>query len=141
LLACTLNAAVVAFGTGSGTLNFNHTASNYVFAPTVTGNGAVNVLSGTTTLTAANTYTGETTISAGMLNITNSSALGSTAGGTTVASGATLQLQGSIAVGNEPLSLAGSGFGGAGALKNVSGNNSFAGLVRELRTLVVVAIS
>ena len=45
----------------------------------------VNVLSGTTTLTAANTYTGETTISAGMLNITNSSALGSTAGGTTVA--------------------------------------------------------
>jgi hypothetical protein len=37
LLACTLNAAVVAFGTGGGTLNFNHTASNYVFAPTVTG--------------------------------------------------------------------------------------------------------
>ena len=43
----TLNAAEVAFGAGSGTLNFNHTANNYVFAPTITGNGAVNVFSGT----------------------------------------------------------------------------------------------
>jgi hypothetical protein len=49
---------MVAFGAGSGTLNFNHTASNYGFAPTVTGNGTVNVFSGTTILTANNSYTG-----------------------------------------------------------------------------------
>ena len=29
----TLNAASVAFGAGTGTLNFNHTSTNYVFAP------------------------------------------------------------------------------------------------------------
>jgi autotransporter-associated beta strand protein len=83
---------------------------------------------GTLVLAIANTYTGATTVSAGVLNIRNGAALGTTAGGTTVASGATLQLQGGIAVGNEALSLAGTGFVGAGgALENVSGNNSWSG--------------
>ena len=39
---------------------------------------------GTLTLTGANTYTGTTTVSAGVLNIQNASALGTTAAGTTV---------------------------------------------------------
>jgi autotransporter-associated beta strand protein/T5SS/PEP-CTERM-associated repeat protein len=82
---------------------------------------------GTLVLTNANNYTGATTVSAGVLNIRNAAALGTTAGGTAVASGATLQLQGGIAVGNEALSLAGAGFSGAGALQNVSGNNSWSG--------------
>ena len=67
-----LNAAMVAFGAGSGTLNFNHTASNYVFAPTVTGNGTVNVFSGTTILTANNSYTGSTAVNAGTLVVNGS---------------------------------------------------------------------
>ena len=54
----TLTAASVAFGAGTGTLNFNHTSTNYVFAPAISGNGSVNVLAGTTILTANNTYTG-----------------------------------------------------------------------------------
>ena len=32
-------------------LNFNHTSDSYVFAPAISGNGTVNVLAGTTTLT------------------------------------------------------------------------------------------
>ena len=68
----TLNAAMVAFGAGSGTLNFNHTASNYVFAPTVTGNGTVNVLSGTTILTASNSYIGSTAVNGGTLVVNGS---------------------------------------------------------------------
>src|SRR5262249_18318094 len=82
---------------------------------------------GTLVLTGANSYTGATTISEGILNIRNDAALGSTAAGTTVASGATLQLQNSITVGDEALSLAGTGFNNNGALENVSGENNWSG--------------
>jgi T5SS/PEP-CTERM-associated repeat protein len=68
----TLNTTSVAFGAGTGTLNFNHTSIDYVFAPTISGNGAVNVLAGITTLTASNTYTGPTTISGGALIVNGS---------------------------------------------------------------------
>ena len=54
----TLTAPSVAFGAGTGTINFNHTSADYVFAPAISGNGTVNVLAGTTTLTAANSYSG-----------------------------------------------------------------------------------
>ena len=47
----TLTAPSVAFGAGTGTINFNHTSADYVFAPAISGNGTVNVLAGTTTLT------------------------------------------------------------------------------------------
>jgi autotransporter-associated beta strand protein len=95
---------------------------------------------GTWTLSGANTYTRLTTVSAGILNIRHSSALGAVLSneaipsaanaGTTVASGATLQLQNNISVGAEALSLAGSGASGQnGALVNISGTNSFAGAI------------
>ncbi|PLP60421.1 autotransporter outer membrane beta-barrel domain-containing protein [Mesorhizobium loti] len=48
-----LDVRTVAFGAGTGTLNFNHTATNYVFAPALTGRGNVNVMSGTTVLTGS----------------------------------------------------------------------------------------
>ena len=44
----TLTAPSVAFGAGTGTINFNHTSADYVFAPAISGNGTVNVLAGTT---------------------------------------------------------------------------------------------
>jgi autotransporter-associated beta strand protein len=82
---------------------------------------------GTLTLTGANTYGGITTISAGTLNIQHSSALGGTGAGTTVASGATLAIEGNINVGNEAMTLSGTGVGGLGALRNISGTSSWAG--------------
>ena len=106
----TLNAAVVAFGAGSGTLNFNHTAGNYVFAPTVTGIGAVNVFSGTTTLAAANTYTGPTNVNAGTLNVTGSiGSSGTPSGAINVLAGAALNVgpTGSINIGTNNLTNAG----------------------------------
>ena len=82
---------------------------------------------GTLTLTGANTYGGITTVSAGTLNIQHSSALGGTGAGTTVASGATLAIEGNISVGNEAMTLSGTGVGGLGALRNISGTSSWAG--------------
>jgi len=79
----TLTAPSVAFGAGTGTINFNHTSSNYVFAPAISGNGAVNVLAGTTIFTGANTYTGGTTISAGTLQLGNGGTSGSITGNVT----------------------------------------------------------
>ena len=76
----TITAPRLVFGAGSGTLTFNHTSANYVFAPAISGNGAVNVLAGTTALTAASTYTGGTTISAGILQLGNGGTTGSITG-------------------------------------------------------------
>jgi fibronectin-binding autotransporter adhesin len=83
--------------------------------------------SGTTVLTAANTYSGTTAITAGALNIRNGSAMGAVGGAVTVASGAALELQGGITVGNKPLSLSGTGISGNGALRNISGTNTYGG--------------
>jgi fibronectin-binding autotransporter adhesin len=97
-----------------------------------TGGGLTKLGAGTLVLGAAstNTYTGLTTVSAGVLNIQNGSALGTTAGSTTVASGATLQLQGDITVAGEALYINGSGNGGNnGALESVSGNNVWTGAI------------
>jgi outer membrane autotransporter protein len=63
----TLTAPVVAFGAGTGTINFNHTSADYVFAPAIRGNGTVNVLAGTTIFTGTNTYSGATNVNAGTL--------------------------------------------------------------------------
>ncbi len=102
----TLNGSI---GTGSGTL---------------TKDG-----SGTLTLSGNSTYGGTTTVSTGIVNIRHDSALGSTSVGTTVASGATLQLQNNITVGTEALALTGTGVGSAGALQNVSGANTYGGAI------------
>ena len=68
----TLDSPTVTFGDGTGAINFNHTATDYVFAPAISGPGAVNQLAGTTVLTAANTYTDATTISGGTLVVNGS---------------------------------------------------------------------
>ncbi len=82
---------------------------------------------GSVTLSGANTYTGATNINAGVLNIQNNTALGTTAGGTTVATGAALQMQGGITVTGETLSLSGTGVSTDGALRNISGSNTWTG--------------
>ena len=56
-------------------------------------------------------------------------ALGAVTGGTSVSSGATLQLLGGVAVGAEALSLSGTGVGDNGALRLVSGIASYGGTV------------
>lgn len=78
-------------------------------------------------LTAANTYSGLTTVNDGILIVDNSSALGTTANGTVVKSGAVLSLRFDVAVGAEALTLAGTGQSIFGALSSSFGSNSWAG--------------
>ncbi|MCC8956343.1 autotransporter domain-containing protein [Bradyrhizobium sp. Pear77] len=91
----TLNTASVSFGAGTGTINFNHTSTNYVFAPTISGAGSVNVLAGSTSLTGANSYTGGTTLTGGRLSVAADQNLGAATGGLTF-NGGTLQFANSF---------------------------------------------
>ena len=84
--------------------------------------------SGLLTLTASNSYDGATTISNGVVNITHANALGATKGGTEVKAGGALEVQGSLAIGNEALTLNGAG-SGFGALRSISGSNSWSGSI------------
>lgn len=99
-----------AIGNGLGTLN-------------ITLNGVDN---NRWNFTADSTYTGVTTISKGALGIVTANGLGSTDGNTTVASGASLFLRpaANTAYAAEPLSLSGTGAGGRGALRHLTGNTS-----------------
>ena len=84
------------------------------------GSGVVTLAkigAGTQTLSGANTYTGLTTISAGTVLLGSATALGATAGSTTVASGAVLDLNGQT-VGAEALNVSGTGIATNGALIN-----------------------
>ena len=64
-----------------------------MFAPTISGSGTVNVLAGTTILTAANTYSGATNVNAGTLQAGALNTF-SPNSAVTVASGGTLDLNG-----------------------------------------------
>src|SRR6266581_3626292 len=84
---------------------------------------------GTLTLSGANTYSGATTVSAGVLDVQNNTALGATAGATTVAGGAALQLDGSGLVVAEPVTLNGTGIAGGGALRQLANTNTWSGAI------------
>jgi T5SS/PEP-CTERM-associated repeat protein/autotransporter-associated beta strand protein len=70
----TVSAATILFGAGTGSLVFNHTSNNYIFAPSIQGAGSVDVESGTTILTAVSTYSGPTIINGGKLFVDGSAA-------------------------------------------------------------------
>ncbi len=105
---------------GAGNIVINQAIATGIGTLTKTG-------AGTATLTSANTYSGVTTVSAGALNIQNASALGTTAGGTSVSSGGALEIQGNISISGEAFTLNGTGVSNGGALRNVSGNNTYTG--------------
>src|SRR5262249_33816099 len=83
--------------------------------------------SGTLTLSALNSYADNTIIDAGTVIVTVDGALGAADTNTTGAGG-TLALSGGFTYATpEGLTLNGTGAGGAGALQNLSGNNTFTG--------------
>ncbi len=77
-------------------------------------------------LSAANNHSGATTVSEGILSITNSGALGTTAAGTSVGTGGVLQVSNNVSVTGEALTLT-SGAGGSATLSNLSDSNTWTG--------------
>ncbi|MGJ8657350.1 MAG: autotransporter-associated beta strand repeat-containing protein [Akkermansiaceae bacterium] len=121
-VAGTVDATGITGGSGSATVNFNHTNSNYALTNDGTTSGTAVVLSGSvavnhtgsgsTTLNGANTYTGDTTINDGTLyldgSITSDTTVeaGGTLSGSGISSGAVLVKSGAtIAPGNSPGTL------------------------------------
>lgn len=86
--AGTLSSPTIAFGTGSGRINFNQSNST-TLSSAISGTGSLYQLgSGTTILTAANSYKGTTSVDAGTLLINGNQSAAN--GAITVAAGATL---------------------------------------------------
>ena len=127
LLGGTLPNSLVRVTVAAGTAG----TDDLIISGVISGIGGITKFGpGRMLLTQSNTYNGETTINDGYLRITNAQALGSANGspstGTTV-SGGTLELDGGISVGNEALTLNGSGPTGQGALVNTAGDNAISG--------------
>jgi autotransporter-associated beta strand protein len=123
--------------TGSGfNLVLTGTGWGYLSGIIATGSGTV-TKNGTNTWTLAgqNTYTGITYINVGIIkfgahgNTTTSGPLGTTAGGTIIASGGALDLAGYSENSNETLSLNGSGTDTWGVLRNSGAADTYAGLI------------
>ena len=123
----TITSGIALGADGSWTINGS---GSLIASGVISGSQKLTKLgTGTLVLSGVNTFSGLTTVSAGVLNAQNSSAFGTTAGNVSITSGAAIQLQGSIAIGTEALTLNGTGISGDGALRNISGNNSWAGAV------------
>lgn len=125
----------LAFGSTSGAHTLVLTGTNVgsnTLAATIKNDGAnlTNLTksgTGTWVLTGTSTYTGVTTISAGVLRVQNSSALGATSG-ITVADKARLELAGGVTI-DRSVNIAGNGNNNSGALQNNSGDNTWSGNV------------
>ena len=125
--AGTIITPTIAFGAGTGAINFNQSNSTTLSAA-ISGNGSVNQLgSGATTLSASNTYTGATTVADGKLvvdgSINNSTVTvnnGGTLAGSGSVGGIVLNLGSTINPGNSPgtQSVAGNVVWNAGANYN-----------------------
>ena len=155
----TLNASTVVFigSSGSSTIsvgNFNPINGSVFVDAGVTGTIASNIVRssgaasqvnkggpGKLILTGDNQFDGNLTINEGILNIQRSTAVGGPQAGTFIRNGATLEIEqttfGPVTVGPETLEVRGSGVGGgtvatnAGALRNITGNNSWAGTINR----------
>jgi len=131
-IATSPGAGTLRTATASGNLLvMNHSASTLTLNSYIANNTGASTLShegsGTTVLAAGNGYTGATTIRSGVLRIQWIDSLGTVAAGTTVASGAALELQGTFTTLAEPLALNGTGVSNGGALRHISGSPTFAG--------------
>ncbi len=136
--------------TNTGSYTFRNVGNTYEFSSNadntlnavIAGPGGINnvtaagkvVKSGTgkLTLTQANLHSGTTTVSGGVLEITNNDALGTAAAGTTVNSNSALHLRGGVTIASEALTISGGGEGAianSGALRNISGDNSYNGTI------------
>ncbi|WP_321531056.1 autotransporter domain-containing protein [uncultured Desulfuromonas sp.] len=74
--AGTITTSSIDFGYGTGTIVFNHTDTDYMFAPDITGAGAVDLYSGSTTFTGdLSGYTGTMKVDGATLSVADGQTL------------------------------------------------------------------
>ncbi|MDB5049237.1 MAG: hypothetical protein JWO30_2308 [Fibrobacteres bacterium] len=105
---------------GSLALTVN-SAGNTQLNGVISGTGSITKSgNGVLFLNGSNTFSGAVSVSAGILGLGNPSALGTTAAGTTVSTGAAMDLNGLNYSASEALTINGAGPGSTGALVNSS---------------------
>ncbi|MCC6125744.1 MAG: autotransporter-associated beta strand repeat-containing protein [Pirellulales bacterium] len=105
----------------------NDASHNYTFSGSgsITGGTGITKLgAGTLTLGTGNSFNGVVSITGGTVKLGSTSALGSNEVGTEISGGGTLDLTGYYNLRREPVSVAGSGDGGNGALVNNAADKS-----------------
>jgi len=118
-------------GDGSAITPSTDTARGMLVIDSVIGANVTGVIQNSSSvyrvmrLNGDNLYAGETTVTRGILAIGHNNALGTAAGGTSVAAGATLRIHNNITVTGEQLTLTGSGAGNV--VDNRDGNNEWTG--------------
>jgi autotransporter-associated beta strand protein len=101
-------------------LTFNRSDSSLTFANNISGSGTVTQAgAGILVLSGTNSYAGQTSIASGEIQLGSSTALGNTTAPVVVSSGATLDENG-YQQSLKPISIAGTGLTGLGALINSS---------------------
>jgi autotransporter-associated beta strand protein len=118
----------------AGKLVLNGVISN-AFYGTITKNGA-----GELDITGNNSFTGPVVVNGGTLRLTNSNALGTAEYGNQINAGATLDLNGGIAVNESDFSFNGTGTSGQGALLSSGGNNTLGGQLNFGNTTAAASI-
>jgi autotransporter-associated beta strand protein len=113
--------------TTGGTITFNPASGSYEYSGVITGGVALSKSgTGTQVLSGASSFTGATSITGGVLRVTNSGGLGSSAGATTISSGAALEISGGITLG-DALTISGTGISSSGAVRSLAGVNILSG--------------
>src|SRR3989440_269792 len=130
------------------TFSISNAAETLTISGVISGAGGLTKTgSGTLTLSASNSYTGLTTISAGTLKLgaaggATNTPLGTTGAGTTVSAGAALDLNGFTLGTAEALTLNGTGVASGGALTNSSATAAtYSGLITLGSASSIVASS
>lgn len=113
----------------NGVLAFNRSDAALAVSAVISGSGALQQIgTGTTTLTAANTYTGGTTVSAGTLRLSGAGSIGT--GGLSLASAGSFDVSGIGAAGLSLPTLSGAGQVALGAKGlTVTSGGSFSGAI------------
>ena len=113
-----------------------NTAETLTISGHIAGTGGINKEgTGKLVLSGGNTFGGILKINVGVVSAQHNRALGAIGttttalGRTEVVGGAALELEGNINIGYEELYLRGWGVSGAGALRNISGDNTYGGTI------------
>ncbi len=114
--------------TGAGTFNVDPTMTLTVPSVITGASTLTKTGTGTLILSATNTYTGVTTLTTGVVRVRSNAALGATSAGTTIASGAAVEIDGSgLSIGEPVTSMIGTGVSNGGALRNLANGNTWSG--------------